>query len=77
MTELYTSLQIHDVFVGIKEREGECVTAKRELEYKSLLGSKVEVLKQEMNYGEGDVFKDIQDVWVVEKEEDMYNNTRG
>jgi len=66
-TETDISFQIPDVFADIEERENVCATAVIEPEYKLLLGGKCEVLKQQMNCEDGDVFKDIKDVWATKE----------
>jgi len=53
------------VFAGIEEGKDKHDTPVKELEGKFLLESKTEVQKQQINIAEGDVFKDIRDVWVV------------
>ena len=67
-SETYSSLQTYDVLDGIEERKDECYTAVKELKYKLLLKSKVRVQKQQMNTEEGDLFRDIEDVSMVEEE---------
>ena len=66
--ETYDSLQTDYVLASIEEGKDECYIAVKELEYKLLLKSKVRVQKQQMNTEEGDLFRDIEDVSMVEEE---------
>ena len=65
-TEEDTSLLNYVMFASIQRSVSEYVTAFRELENNLLFESKFEDTEQQLNIAEGDIFKDIQAVWVAE-----------